>query len=112
VEILRRALELRGFEIDVARSGQEALARVAESVPDVVLLDIMMPNVSGMDVLKRIRGDARTAEVPVIFVTAKTEDDDVLAGYQFGADYYITKPFTIQQLLYGIDLVLGQKAGG
>ena len=75
---------------------------------DLVLLDIMMPEMSGMEVLQRIKDDAATGRLPVILVTAKTQDEDVLSGYQYGADYYITKPFTAKQLLYGIELILGK----
>jgi len=108
VAVIRLPLESRGFEVDVAFSGKEALKRLEEgSLPDVVLLDIMMPSMSGLEVLEHVRSCARMAEVPVIFVTAKTKDEDVLEGYRSGADYYITKPFTTKQLLYGIGLVLG-----
>jgi len=68
----------------------------------------MMPGLSGLDVLDSIRRDHRTSRLPVILVTAKTLDDDVMGGYQCGADYYITKPFTAKQLLYGLRLVLGE----
>ena len=67
----------------------------------------MMPQMSGMEVLDRLRANPATAGVPVILVTAKDQDEDLLAGYKYGADYYITKPFSAKQLLYGIGLVLG-----
>ncbi|HXQ20557.1 MAG TPA: response regulator, partial [Candidatus Acidoferrales bacterium] len=67
-----------------------------------------MPEMSGLEVLQQIKENAQTGRLPVILVTAKTHDEDVLSGYQYGADYYITKPFTAKQLLYGIDLVLGK----
>jgi DNA-binding response OmpR family regulator len=107
VRILSRMLIARGFEVRIARDGHGAIESVRQQLPDVVLLDIMMPGMDGMQVLAQLRGDAHTAGVPVIMVTAKTQDEDVLAGYKVGADYYVTKPFTIRQILYAIGLVMG-----
>ena len=113
VLILRSILEAQGFTVRVANSGPDALAQLAREVPDVILLDVMMPEMSGFEVLERIRSKHNTASVPVIMVTAKMQDEDVMTGYQFGADYYITKPCTAKQLVYGISLVLGRaEAGG
>lgn len=109
--ITRSILEAHGYGVSVAHGGPEALAEVERNRPDLILLDIMMPEMSGMEVLERLRSDQKTAGIGVIMVTAKAEDDDVLAGYRYGADYYITKPFTAKQLLYGINLVLGDRAG-
>jgi CheY-like chemotaxis protein len=108
ITIMRTILESRGYEVTVANSGADALAQLKKGAPDVLLLDIMMPEMSGIEVLQQIKDDVNTGRLPVILVTAKTHDEDVLSGYQYGADYYITKPFTAKQLLYGIDLVLGK----
>ena len=105
--ISARMLTQRGFAVITACDGQEALDIVARQRPSCMLLDVMMPRLSGLDVLKALKADPTTASIPVIMVTAKTTDDDVLHGYQQGADYYITKPFTADQLVYGINLVLG-----
>ena len=107
--ISARMLTQRGFAVITACSGPEALAIVARQRPSCMLLDVMMPGMSGLDVLKALKADVTTASVPVIMVTAKTTDDDVLHGYQEGADYYITKPFTADELLYGVNLVLGHQ---
>ena len=107
VDIARQMLLSRGFEVRVAYNGPSALASVEQQRPDLVLLDVMMPQMSGMEVLDRLRANPATAGVPVILVTAKDQDEDLLAGYKYGADYYITKPFSAKQLLYGIGLVLG-----
>jgi len=107
VDIARQMLLSRGFEVRVAYNGPSALASVEQRRPDLILLDIMMPQMSGMEVLDRLRANPATAGVPVILVTAKDQDEDLLAGYKYGADYYITKPFSAKQLLYGIGLVLG-----
>ncbi len=108
VTILRSTLESRGHTVISAESGREALDAVAAEPPELILLDVMMPEMSGLEVLQRLKQSPETAQIPVILVTAKTQDDDVISGYQFGADYYITKPFTTKQLLYGIGLVLEQ----
>jgi DNA-binding response OmpR family regulator len=110
IRIIQTVLENNGYAVRVAKSGKEALERVKEEIPQLVLLDVMMPEMSGMEVLERLRASAPTAQVPVILLTAKAQDEDVITGYQVGADYYITKPFTSKQLLYGIRLVLGQEA--
>jgi DNA-binding response OmpR family regulator len=94
--------------VRTAQSGVDALEVLTHEVPDLVLLDVMMPQMSGIEVLERIKTTHATSRVPVIMVTAKIQDDDVLTGYQHGADYYITKPCTAKQLLYGIGLVLGR----
>lgn len=108
ITIMRSILEAHGFAVRVAESGQQALEKLRTEQPSVVLLDVMMPEMSGLEVLQKIKGDAAFAKLPVILVTARTQDDDVLVGYQYGADYYITKPCTSKQLLYGIGLVLGR----
>lgn len=106
IMILRSILESQGFKVLTAQSGVEALEIVARELPDLVLLDVMMPQMSGIEVLERIKTTHATSKVPVIMVTAKIQDEDVMTGYQHGADYYITKPCTAKQLLYGIGLVL------
>ena len=108
ITILRSILESNGFIVRTAQSGREALAQLAQEIPDVILLDVMMPEMSGLEVLERIKTSHATSRLPVILVTAKMQDEDVLTGYQYGADYYITKPCTAKQLLYGIGLVLGK----
>jgi len=108
VAIMRSILESRGYDVAAAQSGAEALDFLQRETVNLVLLDIMMPEMSGTEVLQRIKDNAATGRLPVILVTAKTQDEDVLSGYQYGADYYITKPFTAKQLLYGIELILGK----
>jgi DNA-binding response OmpR family regulator len=110
--IMRTILENHGYEVVAAGNGTDGLAVVRSTPVDLVLLDVMMPDMSGIEVLQQIKLDAATGCLPVILVTAKTHDDDLLSGYEYGADYYIPKPFTAKQLLYGIELVLGQGGGG
>ncbi len=107
--ISARMLTQRGFVVMTANDGGEALAMVARRRPSCVLLDVMMPGMSGLDVLCALKADPTTATIPIIMVTAKSADDDLLSGYQQGADYYITKPFTADELVYGVSLVLGRQ---
>ena len=100
-------LRTHGYDVRVASNGPDALAMLEQERFDLVLLDVMMPGMDGIEVLDRIKTNPRHAGLPVILVTARTQDDDVLTGYKCGADYYITKPFTSRQLLHGIGLVLG-----
>jgi len=76
--------------------------------PDLIILDIMMPEMDGLEVLSRLKAVSDTATIPVILLTAKVQYEDVLGGYKLGADYYITKPFTSTQLVNGINLLLGE----
>jgi DNA-binding response OmpR family regulator len=107
--ISARMLSQRGFAVSTAANGREALAMVGRQRPSCILLDVMMPQMSGLQVLDTLKSDPVTSRIPVIMVTAKTGDEDVLHGYQQGADYYITKPFTADELLYGVNLVLGHQ---
>ena len=112
LRIIREILVARGYVVRIARDGQSALRLIDEDRPDIVLLDVMMPEMDGMEVLDRIKGSPTHSGLPVILVTAKAQDEDLLTGYKYGADYYITKPFTAKQLLYGIGLVLDASGNG
>src|SRR6476659_9575568 len=95
-ETVRYALERDGFSVDVARDGRVALDRFHESEPDLVILDLMLPAVSGLDVCRRIR---EASTVPIIMVTAKDSEADKVAGLELGADDYVTKPFSVRELV-------------
>ena len=97
--MLRYNLEKQGFRVDEATDGQEALTRIAETTPDIVLLDWMLPAMSGIEVCRQIRRRAATRDLPVIMVTARAEDGDAVRGLNTGADDYITKPFSMDALL-------------
>jgi two-component system phosphate regulon response regulator PhoB len=97
--MLRYNLEKQGFRVEEAVDGQEAMARIAESPPDIVLLDWMLPVMSGIEVCRQIRRGPATRDLPVIMVTARTEDQDAVRGLNTGADDYITKPFSMDALL-------------
>ncbi len=97
--MLRYNLEKQGFRVEEAGDGQEALTRLAELTPDIVLLDWMLPSMSGIEVCRQIRRRPATRDLPVIMVTARTEDGDAVRGLNTGADDYITKPFNIDALV-------------
>jgi two-component system sensor histidine kinase ChiS len=107
--LLQRVLESRGFTVEAVPTGMAALAALDRRRPDLVLLDIMMPGMSGLEVLDRVKANPRLASIPVIMLTAKEEDEDVLTSYRSGADYYLTKPLVVEQLLNGLTLVLGRR---
>lgn len=97
------------LEIEEAKGGQEALDRLRDGEYDLVVLDLMMPEVDGMQVLKSIRSKPETQGLPVIVVTAKNSDREILEGFQSGANYYITKPFEPRELVDSVELILGVK---
>jgi DNA-binding response OmpR family regulator len=102
-------LEGKGYNVFSASSGQELLDLLRNQKPDLIILDIMMPEMDGLEVLTRLKGVTDTTGIPVILLTAKVQYEDVLGGYKLGADYYITKPFTSTQLVNGINLLLGER---
>lgn len=104
--MLRYNLEKQGFRVEEATDGQEALTRIAEVQPDIVLLDWMLPVMSGIEVCRQIRRSPGTRDLPVIFLTARTEDQDAVRGLNTGADDYITKPFNMEALLARIRALL------
>ncbi|MGZ8395690.1 MAG: adenylate/guanylate cyclase domain-containing protein [Rhodoplanes sp.] len=99
LEILRTRLQAHGYEVITGANGEEGLARARDSEPDLVLLDIMMPKLDGISVLKRLKEDAALRFVPVVLVTAKSDMRDVVAGLEAGADDYLTKPFDQSALI-------------
>lgn len=98
-ELLRTNLEVRGFSVDEAADGAEAIDRLFDSKPDVVLLDLMMPEIDGFDVLEFIRGRPESQYIPVILLTALSEEADRVRGLSLGAQDYVVKPFSIDELM-------------
>lgn len=111
VTIVKTILEGRGYVVQCAYSGLEVFNLLGEQKPDLIILDIMLPQMDGLEVLTKLKGASETASIPVILLTAKVQYEDVLGGYKLGADYYITKPFTSTQLINGINLLLGEAKG-
>jgi DNA-binding response OmpR family regulator len=108
VNLLSTILEIDGFETQRALSGREAFEVLAEVVPDMVLLDIMMPEMDGFEVLARLRDDPATKRLPIIMLTARTDDKDIFEGWRRGADEYVTKPFDPHELVEIIKKVLAR----
>jgi CheY-like chemotaxis protein len=108
ITIVKTILEGKGYSVLSASSGAELLNMLKVQNPDLIILDIMMPEMDGLEVLSRLKAMSETAKIPVILLTAKVQYEDVLGGYKLGADYYITKPFTSTQLVNGINLLLGE----
>lgn len=99
VRLIQVNLERAGYEVVTAFDGREALIKIEEERPDMVVLDVMMPYMDGFETLKQIRANPLTRELPVIMLTAKAQDQDVFQGYSKGADIYLTKPFNPMELL-------------
>ena len=99
-------MEQAGFEVVTAEDGEQALARVNDSQPDLLLLDISLPGISGFDVLERLRSEEATAQLPIIMLTAHGRDVEREKGMALGADDYITKPFSTQSLVEKVKALL------
>ena len=105
-EMLVLNLERAGYTTSVARDGREALAEAYRAAPDLILLDVMLPVLSGVEVAGRLRANPETASVPIVMLTARTEEADELVGLTAGADDYVTKPFSMKLLMARIEAVL------
>ena len=110
LELLRFNLTKEGFAVVCAVSGEEALEFARLERPDVILLDLLLPGIDGLEVARRLKNDASTKEIPVIMVTAKGEEADIVAGLEVGAEDYITKPFSRKVLIARVRAVLRRKA--
>jgi DNA-binding response OmpR family regulator len=102
-DVVRRYLEVAGFTVDMAGDGAEGLARFAAHEPDLVVLDVMMPGINGLEVCKRLR---QVSQVPIVMLTALGEEENRIAGLQLGADDYVTKPFSPKELALRVASVL------
>ena len=106
VDLLRYNLQEAGFETDAVWNGADALHRAVENPPDLILLDLMLPEVDGLIVCRLLKKDPRTKNIPIVMVTAKTEERDRVAGLELGADDYITKPFSPREVVLRVSAVL------
>jgi DNA-binding response OmpR family regulator len=104
--ILRRGLSKRGFEVTLAESGEEGIARAEEGHVDLILLDVLMPGLDGFEVCKRLKADGRTADIPVIFLTGHDSADMVVKGLEVGANDYVSKPIVLNTLLARVEVAL------
>ncbi len=106
VELIKYNLEKDGYEVEVARDGEDAILMVEERQPDIIVLDWMLPKLAGIEVCRRLRSKSVTRNVPIIMLTAKTEEADRIRGLDTGADDYMTKPFSMVELTARMRAVL------
>jgi len=99
-----------GFQVEYADSGEQALKNILEQHPDLIMLDLMLPGIDGMEICKILRSENKTAEIPIIMLTAKGEETDIVDGLEVGADDYITKPFSPKILISRVKAVLRRRA--
>ncbi|MDA8097975.1 MAG: response regulator transcription factor [Clostridia bacterium] len=111
IELLKFGLEREGYQVLVAYDGSQALELISREAPDLVVLDVMLPEIDGFAVCRAIRGDARTREVPVIMLSARGQELDKVLGLELGADDYVTKPFSVRELVARVKARLRRSAG-
>jgi two-component system phosphate regulon response regulator PhoB len=109
-DLVATRLRREGYKVDVAHDGLEGLNLIRSEPPNLVLLDIMLPGMSGTEIAAKLRDDPRTGGVPIIMLTAKSEESDIVVGLKFGADDYVTKPFSMSVLTARIDALLRRTA--
>jgi two-component system phosphate regulon response regulator PhoB len=111
-EVLRYNLVKEGFQVDVFGRGDSALAGIRSLPPDLVLLDLMLPGVDGLEICRLLKREARTSSIPLVMLTAKGEETDRIVGLELGADDYIPKPFSTREVVLRIKAVLRRQKGG
>jgi DNA-binding response OmpR family regulator len=109
-ELLRYNLSREGYAVLLVANGAEAVRRARESAPDLVLLDLMIPQLNGWEVCRRLKSDLLTRTIPVVILTARAEEGDKVLGFELGADDYVTKPFAVRELLARIRAVIRRSA--
>jgi DNA-binding response OmpR family regulator len=109
LDLVAFRLERSGYTVIVARDGEEALELAATELPDLAVLDVMMPKVDGFEVTRRLRADEATSRMPIILLTARSQDADVQQGFEAGADDYLRKPFSPDELRARVQAILGRR---
>jgi two-component system alkaline phosphatase synthesis response regulator PhoP len=109
LELLKYNLSREGYKVSCAASGEETLSAVRSGVPDLIVLDLMLPGIDGLDVARQLKDDPKTRDVPIVMLTAKGEEADIVTGLELGADDYITKPFSPRILVARVKAVLRRK---
>ena len=112
MEVIRFNLEKEGYEVHQALSGEKALQVIENNLPSLVLLDLMLPGIKGLDLCRIFKQNDRTKAIPVIMLTAKSEDADIVAGLEMGAEDYITKPFSPRVLVARVRTILRRRESG
>ncbi len=106
LELVRYNLNKEGYRTETATSGEEAMTKARAKLPDLIILDLMLPGIDGLQVCKNLKSDAKTQNIPVIMLTAKGEETDIVAGLELGADDYVTKPFSPKVLIARVRRIL------
>jgi len=108
-EVIRKFLRIHltklGYEVTEAEDGEKAIEKIGGEKFDLIICDVMMPNKNGWEVVKEVKSTPDLSNIPIILLTAKNDDADMFKGYELGANYYMSKPFTKDQLLYGLKLM-------
>jgi two-component system alkaline phosphatase synthesis response regulator PhoP/two-component system response regulator VicR len=113
VRLVQINLQKEGYEVVTATNGREALEAVAQHRPDLIVMDVMMPEMDGFEALQKLKENPATQNIPVVMLTAKAQDADVFKGWQSGADLYLTKPFNPQELITFVKRIFdSQRASG
>jgi len=108
-ELIHYHLKREGYRVEGTGDGQEALKMIARKIPDLIVLDLMLPGLDGLEICRTLKKEPRTAGIPIIMATAKGEESDIVAGLELGADDYVTKPFGVKILVARIRAVLRRK---
>ena len=109
LELLRYNLDKIGYRTTCLLDGESAIKEIRESIPDLILLDLMLPGIDGLDVCRILKNSEQTAKIPIIMITAKGEDTDVVKGLEIGADDYVTKPFSLKVLFARVNALIRRK---
>lgn len=104
-ELLAYNLRREGYETDVCRDGNSGLRRILETLPDLAILDVMLPQMNGLQIARQLRTNPKTSQTPILMLTAKAEEADQIAGLQIGADDYVTKPFSMKVLMARVETI-------
>jgi two-component system alkaline phosphatase synthesis response regulator PhoP len=110
LELVNYNLSREGFRVECVASGEAALAAARKNLPDLVVLDLLLPSVDGLEVCRLLKNDPKTKHIPIIMLTAKSEESDMVTGLELGADDYMTKPFSPRVLLARVKAILRRKA--
>ena len=111
VDLISMNLQRHGYDVLTANDGKMGLELARKQGPDLILLDLMMPGLNGQEVATRLKGDPQTATLPILMLTARGEETDIVVGLSLGADDYVTKPFSMKVLMASVAAVLRRKAG-
>ncbi len=111
VRLIQVNLERQGYEVITAFNGLECLEKVKEDRPDLIVLDVMMPEMTGFEVLEKLKKNPETESIPVIMLTARAQDSDVLRGWQSGVECYLTKPFNPMELIAFVKRIFSMEDG-